>query len=292
MCDWVSVVTKGTGKLYYFDAKQREQIRKGELRNPENEFGISNLVNVPDHHSTICRFFGLDDDKVNKYEFRPLDRKFIVDQINLRSDDSARVNRAMRRINYQKLAPPELTLRPIYNPLSKKGLRKRIIQKDIDLLKDWITVCNQISPENYLRSMAGNLMARDSMMDSDWNSVKDSVRDSVNRAVGYSVWNSVRDSIWDWVGHGVRDLVAYSVWYSGWYPDWHLVEDSVIDPIQAYAGSFFNLNKWEYIKHKDKKYPFQPAVDLWYRNLVPSFDGKTWRLCTGPKARIVYELEI
>lgn len=37
------------------------------------------------------------------------------------------------------------------------------------------------------------------------------------------------------------------------------------------------------------KYPFQSAADLWRADLVPSFDGVTWRLHSGPQADIVYE---
>ena len=76
-----------------------------------------------------------------------------------------------------------------------------------------------------------------------------------------SVWNSVGASVWDSVGD--------SVW------------DSVWDSVGAYIGSLFNI--W------DGDYKFQPAVDLWKRGLVASFDGKTWRLHSGKNAKIVYE---
>ena len=87
-----------------------------------------------------------------------------------------------------------------------------------------------------------------------WDSVRDSVRDSV----GDSVWGSVGDSVWG------------SVW--------------------AYTGSFFGLPKWKSIKHPKGKYPFQSAVTLWNAGLVPSFDGTTWRLHGGPKAKVLFEI--
>ena len=34
------------------------------------------------------------------------------------------------------------------------------------------------------------------------------------------------------------------------------------------------------------------AVKLWEAGLVPSFDGKVWRLHTGKDAQVVYELEV
>ena len=93
-----------------------------------------------------------------------------------------------------------------------------------------------------------------------WASVGGSVRDSVRD----SVWASVRDSVWDSVG----DSVGASVW--------------------AYTSSFFNLEKWKYIEHKKGVNPFQSAIDLWERGLVPSFDGKLWRL-HGKGGKILWE---
>jgi hypothetical protein len=54
---------------------------------------------------------------------------------------------------------------------------------------------------------------------------------------------------------------------------------------------FPNIKKWEYIQHEEGVYPYQPCVDLWKDGFVPSFDGKAWRLHSGEKAGIVYELE-
>ena len=73
-------------------------------------------------------------------------------------------------------------------------------------------------------------------------------------------WDSVRDSVWD----SVRDSVGASVW----------------DSVRAYVSSFFAI-KYEY--------DFSPAIKLWESGLVPSFDGKTWRLHSGKNADIVYE---
>jgi len=76
---------------------------------------------------------------------------------------------------------------------------------------------------------------------------------------------SVGDSVWD------------SVWASVW----------------AYTSSLFpNIKKWKYIDHKEGYNPYQPCIDLWKRGFVPSYDGETWRLHAGEKAKIVYELEV
>ena len=109
----------------------------------------------------------------------------------------------------------------------------------------------------------------------EWASVRDSVRDSVWASVWASVWDSVWASVWD----SVRDSVEASVW----------------DSVRAYTGSFFALPRKEWLytdKIKTKGYPFQPAVDLWEMGIVPSFDGKTWRLHGGPDAKILWEGEL
>jgi hypothetical protein len=74
-------------------------------------------------------------------------------------------------------------------------------------------------------------------------------------------WASVRDSVWASVWASVRDSVWASVW--------------------AYISSFFTIQY---------KYDFSSCVKLWESGLVPSFDGKIWRL-HGYKGRVLYEME-
>jgi len=95
----------------------------------------------------------------------------------------------------------------------------------------------------------------------EWNSVWDSVRNSV----GDSVRNSVWDSLWNSVGNSVGDSVWYSVWNSVW----------------AYISSFFTT---------PHKYDVSSCIKLWESGLVPSFDGKVWRL-HGYKGKTIYEME-
>jgi len=76
------------------------------------------------------------------------------------------------------------------------------------------------------------------------------------------------------------------------------VENSVGVLVWAYIGSLFpNIKQWKYVdwkkppfnKMKKGSYPFQSAVWLWKQGLVPSFDGSTWRLHGGKKAKILWE---
>ena len=116
----------------------------------------------------------------------------------------------------------------------------------------------------------------------DWDSVRCSVRDSVWGSVWYSVWDSVWYSVWDLVGGSVWGSVRDSVGGS--------VRGSVWDLVYAYIGSMFKLPEWKHVKHEKGVYPFQSVVDLWEQGLVPTFDGKFWRLHSGKKASVVFKI--
>ena len=125
---------------------------------------------------------------------------------------------------------------------------KEVTQQDVDNLKKWVSVCD---------SVWGSVRAsvRDSVRDSVYDSVGDSVCDSIYASVRASVWDSVRDSVWD--------------------------------SVAAYISSFFDLDgKWQGFENV-KGNPFQCCIDLWEKGLVPSFDGKIWRLHS--KNGVVYE---
>ena len=116
--------------------------------------------------------------------------------------------------------------------------------------------------------------------------------DSVLDSVGASVWASVGDSVEASVGASVLDSVEASVWASVGASVLDSVEASVWDSVRAYNGTFFVLPResWKYTENiKTEEYPFQCLATLWERGLVPSFDGKKWRLHGGKGAKILYE---
>jgi hypothetical protein len=97
--------------------------------------------------------------------------------------------------------------------------------------------------------------------------------------VGDSVWASVWALVWASVGDSVWDSVGDSVW----------------DSVGAYYGSFFILsrNDWKYTgKIKTDQYPFLSVVKLWELGLVPSNDGKKWKLHGGKDAKVLWEGEL
>ena len=93
---------------------------------------------------------------------------------------------------------------------------------------------------------------------------------------------SVHDSVRASVRASVRDSVHASVYAS--------VHASVYDSVHAYIGSLFhNITKWKYCPD-NMKHPWKSLRKLWLGGFVPSFDGKTWRLHAGLKAKVVFEI--
>ena len=101
---------------------------------------------------------------------------------------------------------------------------------------------------------------------------------SVSASVWASVRDSVRASVWDSVWDSVGDSVGYSVWDSVW----DSVRASVGDSVWAYISSFVDIKY---------KYDFSSAIKLWEKGLVPSFDGKIWRL-HGKGGKILKEIDL
>jgi hypothetical protein len=66
------------------------------------------------------------------------------------------------------------------------------------------------------------------------------------------------------------------------------VWDSVRASVGAYTGSLFPcIKEWKYTNGKN---PWRSLRKLWLGGYVPSFDGTTWRLHAGPKAKVVFEI--
>jgi len=203
-----------------------------------------------DSHSSICKHFLLKEDNSNKYEFNPITGEFTVDQINNKKDDSAISEKWVRGLDF-KTVVKELVVKPIVQPF--KINPPEINDIHIELLRRWASVWASVRA-------------------SVWASVRASFGDPVGDSVGDSVWASVVDSVWDSVRASVGDSVRASVVDSVWA--------SVVDSVWAYTSSYLLLNKWEYTDAKNGENPFQSCIDLWERGIVPSFDGKKWRLHT------------
>ena len=171
MCKFFSFVTdpiNHPAEYYCFDW----EYRKANLK-----------ANDADSHSHICKTFNLREDECNKYEFDPLTKRFVIDQINSEKDDSEAAEKWANRLDFKTIVEP-LIIKPIINPFELPKVSKPT-DEQIGWLKEWASV----------RA-----------------SVRDSVWASVGASVGASVWASVEDSVRDAVGDAVWDAVGDSVW--------------------------------------------------------------------------------
>lgn len=207
----------------------------------------------PDSHTSINDFFGY------KGELEDCRNKYEYNPITgvftvdaiYGEDDSAEVERKVRALDFSQIVP-QLVIKPIKNPLLVEREHLKPSAEEISMLKRWASVS---------ASVRASVMA--SVMASVWVSVLDSVMVSVRASVGASVWASVWDSVWV----------------------------SAMASVRAYVSSFFALDEWQLNGKIVRENPFQPAIDLWEAGLVPSFDGKVWRLQAGKDVQIVYEME-
>lgn len=195
MCNFFSLCSDGRGKIFYFNSKQRKRLTNSDY--------------FMDSHTSIADYYGykgMKEDKFNKWEYNPLTKTLIADQMNT-NDDTNFVKKFCDNLNFKTIVP-ELIIKPVINP---KLVRKhKVTKKDIDNLKKWIDAC-------------------DSVRDSIASSIRDFVSDSVCDSVCDSIWDYVADHICGSIRNSISDSVRVSVWGS----------------VYAYLSSFFDIT-YEY----------------------------------------------
>ena len=185
MCKFFSLISDGTGKVYYFDAAVRKQIIAGTLKDRSG-----NVYEITDSHSSIAFYYKLIDDHCNKWEYNPLTGLLERDQINT-VDDFDAVNDFCKALDF-KTVVPELIIHPIIHPFRDVSAHE-VAEKDIVNLRQWASVRESV---------------RESVRDSVGESVRESVRASVWASVWASVRASVRESVWESVWESVGDSVG------------------------------------------------------------------------------------
>ena len=175
-----------------------------------------------------------------------------------------------------------------YDPLTKQlVLDAKNFEEDFEKVENWCLNLDfkKVVPELIVKPIINpfeidckEVTQQDIDNLNKWASVRASVRANVRANVWASVWDSVMDS--------VRASVRANVWASVMASVWASVRANV----WAYTSSFFDLDgKWQGFENV-KGNPFQCCVDLWEKGLVPSFDGKMWRLHS--KNGVLYESEV
>jgi len=263
------------------------RVVNGELISPHRDYNYGKLKDVLGK-KMVCEDF--DDDAYNDCSdgFYATDIDGLIYSLNIYKDNRVfEVEVGGRSVIYNKYKQ-RFEEQAIIRMLPKSEVRKLI--KEQSKTMDW-DYYHAYYPVNPLK--LNKLFNREKALKllKEWDSVRGSVMWSVEDSVGGSVW----DSVWLSVGDSVRTYLGWSVCCSmrclvGDFV-WCSVRNSVWDFARAYVSSLFpNIKKWKYIKHKEGVNPFQSGIDLWHMGLVPSFDGKVWRLHKGKKAEVVLEI--
>ena len=213
MCKFLSVISDGKGKAYYFDYKIRKRILAGKLK-----YELDSHTSIADYYG----FKGAQEDKMNKYEYNPLTRYFEIDQLNT-TDDSQEIKEFCEKLNFKNIVP-ELNIKPIVNPFKDKSCVK-VTKKDIALLKKWASVGASVGASvwnSVWASVGGSVRA--SVRDSVWDSVGDSVRASVGDSVGAYISSFVNLPKWKYIKHkkGVNPFQScIDLWEKGLVPSYN-----------------------------------------------------------------------
>ena len=228
----------------------------------------------------MCKFFSLvSDAKGNFYYFDWKQRQQIIQgKIKCESADSHTSIADFYGFKGQK---EDKLNKYEYNPFTKQFTVDQI--NTFDDSKEVEKFCKkldfkEIVPVNFDKKIINPFKDRSILEITDediellkqWASVRASVSASVGASVSASVRASVRASVGDSVGYSVWDSVWASVGYSVW------------DSVGAYISSFVDIKY---------KYDFSSAIKLWEKGLVPSFDGKIWRL-HGKGGKILKEIDL
>ena len=216
----------------------------------------------------MCQFFSFLSDAKGNYYFADSELRKEIKQKKVQSwFENSDSHSSLAKHFFKNGAEDRLNAYE-FNPITKVFTKDKInIEDDSQDAETWVNNLNfkKIVPELIIKDIVNpfklkkveKVSEKDIKLLKKWNSVMDSVGYSV---VG-SVMGSVRNSVWN----SVRNSV------------WNSVEDSVY----TYISSFFDIKY---------RYDFSSCVELWNKGLVPSFDGETWRLHSGEKAEIVFEI--
>ena len=239
MCKFFSFNSDGKGNFYCFNWKIRQKIISGKLDYEA------------DSHTSTANYFNLNDEnKLNKYAYNPLTKKFTIEQINT-IDDWERAEIWVKELDFSKIVEP-LIIKPIIHPFKIKA--EKVTEEEIKLLQNWASV---------------GIIIREGIWDSVWYSVWDNVRNIVGHSIGDSIWASIGNSIRHLIWGSVRQSIKDTIWFN------------VSDSIWGYFSSFFKLSY---------HYSYKSCIRLWEKGFVPSFDGEVWRLHAGEKARVVFKI--
>jgi len=266
---------KNVGKIVQADIPEIPSIYGGGIRAARNPNDCFAIAKIPCRAFKIKGIYRISGDRHHAFYQAAKVIEEITDLDNL---FGWKYSEVLNPINPFEIHPPKVT------------------KAHIELLEKWVPVRDSVtasviasietSVSKYLNtSMIRDLIGAKSIISLIWNMREAvSVWEGLKIRIG-SAFPSVKE--WKYIKPKPLDHPFRStpVWNSVWEVTW------------AYTGSLFpNIKEWKGTNHRPDEYPFQPAVDLWKQGLVPSFDGKIWRLHGGyektGKTKVLWEGEI
>lgn len=225
MCQFLSLISSGDGKVLWFNPAQHEAKLK---------FRDESIVEHYDSHTSIAAYYGVDEDQWNKWEYNPFTRELKLDKQNT-ADDRNTVQAFIDAIEPEQ-----------WHDLSGDIESIRILLEEINHI-DWFSgkgklpegiemyvfdtweAAKDAAGDTYLESVRGAvwsvamdavmIAARDGARNDAWSAARDTTRDTTRNAAWNAAWNAA-DSATEsaaWDANAPRDVSRDAAWDADLY---------------------------------------------------------------------------
>ena len=178
MCNFLSLVETDRHVFYLFTPEQRIAHSKKPLADKRG-----NAYKM-DSHASICAFYGLDEDKVNKYEWNPYTKKIAIDR-QVFDVDEKHVQAYLDGIDWHPICGDIEGLRDFCARLREIPFFKRCgsLPDGVKLFKTRVAAWD-----------AARASARASAWDAAWDAARDAAwaaaSDAASDAAWYAAWDA------------------------------------------------------------------------------------------------------
>ncbi len=204
MCKFLSLVESDRHAFYLFTPEQRIAHRKKPLTDKHG-----NALTM-DSHASICAFYGLDEDEVNKYEWTPYTRALDIDR-KVFDVDKARVLAYLDGLDLHTICGDIEGLRAFCDRMKDVPFFKRCgsLPDGVKLFKTWAAAraAARAAAMDAARAAAMDA-ARAAAMDAARAAAMDAARDAAMDAARAAAMDAARDAAWD----ATRDAASDATW--------------------------------------------------------------------------------
>ena len=204
MCNFFSFLTDGNRRIYYFDGNQRRR---------HVTFRDGQSVPSYDSHTSIARFYGLNEDDWSKGEYNPFTDKLVLDQQNTTWDEN-KVRGMLSDVDWHTICGDLEGARAFLRELREiPWFRPDGTLKDGDGIRVFET---KEAAWNAARNAARSA-ARDAARSAAWDAARDAARDAAWdaawNAAWSAAWDAARAAAWDAARDATRDAARDAALY-------------------------------------------------------------------------------